>query len=109
MMPSELPIACSLTPTELRGRLADIAAVGEASLLDVEAQRGWARLRFDPGARDRVAGIVAAEARCCPFLSMELRDEQDALVLTIEAPEGAETVVEDLVRVIRPEVSSGPH
>ncbi len=41
--------------------------------------------------------IVVAEAQCCAFLRMDLIDEDGTLVLTIEAPEGAEPVLGDLV------------
>jgi hypothetical protein len=44
-----------------------------------------------------VDAVVAAEARCCAFLTMEVREEHDAVVLTIVAPEGAEPVLSELV------------
>jgi hypothetical protein len=76
-MPSDSPIACSLSPAELPQRLAEM-------------------LRFRIGARNQLDAIVAAEAQCCAFLSMQLDDEPDAVRLTIEAPPGAEPVLHDL-------------
>src|SRR4051812_28952113 len=96
-MPSELPIACSLSASELRERLADMSAIGESSLLAADVNGSRAVLRFRPGAGEQLAAIVAAEARCCPFLNMELDDAPDAVRLTIEAPAGAEPVLHDLV------------
>jgi hypothetical protein len=97
-MPTDLPIACSLTATELPERLAEMAAIGRASLLGVETTPLTALLRFRdrPDTRARLAAIVAAESRCCAFLSMKLRDEPGAVALTIEAPRGAEPVLAGL-------------
>ena len=47
--------------------------------------------------RARLEAIVAAEAECCPFLDMDLREEDGALVLEIRAPQEAEPLVADLV------------
>ncbi len=44
-----------------------------------------AELRFAPGegVRERVAAIAEAEAECCAFLDIEVRDEPDAVVVRI--------------------------
>src|SRR5687768_3520948 len=98
-MPSDLPIACSLSADELPRRLDAIGAVGRSSLLAAESDGARALLRFRPAAREELAAIVAAEAECCAFLSMELRDESDAVVLTIQAPAGGQPLVDELVSV----------
>jgi hypothetical protein len=102
-MPTELPIACSLTATELPRRLAEMADVGRAALLDVRDDGTHAELRFAAGAgvRDRVDAIRAAESQCCAFLDMAVTDEPDAVVLTIDAPEGADVVLTELVDAFR--------
>jgi hypothetical protein len=74
-----------------------MSAIGRASLIGAEAVDGQAVLRFRVDARERVAAIVAAEAECCPFLTMSLHEEPGALVLGIEAPAGAEPVLEGIV------------
>jgi hypothetical protein len=86
-MPAELPIACSLSATEVR-------------TADTHAE-----LRFAAGAgvRDRVDAIRAAESRCCAFLDMAVSDEPDTVVLTIDAPEGDELVLAELVDAFRGE------
>jgi hypothetical protein len=98
-MPTDLPIACSLSATELPNRLAEMAGLGRAALLDARTTATRAQLRFAAGAsvHDRVAAIVAAESQCCAFLNMTLSEEPDTVVLTIEAPEGAEVVLAELV------------
>jgi hypothetical protein len=99
-MATDLPIACSLTAAEMPARLAEMAAVGTASLLGVETGDGRATLRFrgDAETRARLEAVVAAEAECCAFLAMTLGNEGEAIVLTIEAPTGAEPVMGELVR-----------
>jgi hypothetical protein len=98
-MPAEPPIACSLSATELPERLAEMAAVGRAALLDVRDAGPHAELRFaaGPGVRDRLEAIRAAESQCCAFLDIALSDEPGTVVLTIDAPEGAEAILAELV------------
>jgi hypothetical protein len=98
-MPDEHPIACSLSAGELSTRLDEIAAVGHDALDSVRTTGARSVLRFRPeqGVRGRLESIVAAEAECCAFLSLGLRDEAGALVLTIEAPAEAEPVVAEMV------------
>ena len=98
-MPTALPLACTLTATEMSLRLAEMAAIGEVALLSADTADRRATLRFRAVAdtRERLAAIVAAESECCAFLDMALRDESDALALTISAPPGAEPVLDDLV------------
>jgi hypothetical protein len=98
-MPAELPIACSLDATQLPARLAEMAALGNDALLDVRRDVTRADLRFAAGAgvRSRVDAIVAAEAACCPFLRMQVTEQQGTVVLTIVAPDDAEIVLAELV------------
>jgi hypothetical protein len=98
-MDNDLPIACSLGAAALTQRLAEMRALGRAALLGVEPGRGRTSLYFaaDEETRARLKEIVAAEAACCAFLRLTLADEATRIVLTIEAPEGAELVVDDLV------------
>ena len=98
-MSDEPPIACSLNATELPVRLAEMAALGRDALVDARIEATRAELRFAAGAevRERVEAIVAAESECCGFLTMRVDDEPDLVVLGIEAPEGADPVLQELV------------
>jgi hypothetical protein len=102
-MPAELPIACSLSATDLPVRLAGMAALGGAALVDARQDATHAELRFAAaaGVRERVEAIVAAESDCCAFLMMRVTGEPDTIVLTIDAPEGAELVLEELLDAFR--------
>jgi len=101
-MPSELPIACTLTGAEMSARRGEMAVLAR-DLVSADAQETRAVLRFGAAAatRERVAGFVAAESRCCAFLRMDLRDDRDALTLTIDGPAGSEPVVDELVSAMR--------
>ena len=101
-MSTEPPIACTLTDAEMRARRAEMAAIAR-DLVSADARETRAVLRFRAaaGTRERVAAFVAAESRCCAFLRMELRDDREALTLTIDGPAGSEPVVGELVSAMR--------
>lgn len=98
-MPSDHPIACSLSAAELPARLAEIAAVGEHSLMHAREENGRAVLRFRPGAetRRRLEAIVAAESECCSFLDISLSEDAAALTLEVAGPGEAEPIVGEMV------------
>ena len=100
-MPEELPLACSLSAADRRGRLAEIAALGAANLRAAATAGNRAELRFCPEAREPLEALIAAEARCCPFLAFELEQRPDEVRLTIEAPPDGEPVLEELVEAFR--------
>jgi hypothetical protein len=104
-MPSELPIACSLSATELPVRQAQMAALGRDALVHTRVEGTHGELRFAAGAgvRDRVQEFAVAEGECCAFLTMRVSDGPDAVVLSIDAPEGAEPVLRELVDAFRAE------
>ncbi len=91
--------ACALPAAELAPRVALITAFGRESLADREvgAERAVLRFRAADATRSGLTAIVAAEAECCGFLSLDLRDDGDAITLTIEAPPGGEPVMRPLV------------
>jgi hypothetical protein len=92
-------IACTLGPAEMPGRLREIAALGREALVAVERAGATATLRFAPddGVARRLDAIVAAEARCCAFLTFERAGNGDAHVLRIAAPEEGAFMVDALV------------
>ena len=96
---TEIPIACTLSPAQMKGRGDDIRALGRAALVSVECGERHATLGFRPGpeVRERVEAIVAAEAECCAFLDFAVSvGDEDATMVTIEAPEGGEATVRGL-------------
>ena len=101
-MDIQRPIACTLTETQKPARRAEMAAIAR-DLVSADARATHAVLRFGAAGatRERVAAFVAAESRCCAFLRMDLRDDRDALTLTIDGPAGSEPVVDELVSAMR--------
>ena len=93
-----LPIACTLDPAQKPQRGDEIRALGRDGLEAVERGERHVTLRFrpDPSIRARVEAIAAAESRCCAFLDFTVTDAEDATVLIIAAPEGAEPALHDL-------------
>jgi hypothetical protein len=100
-MTTEPPIACTLTEAQMSTRRVEMAAIAR-DLVSADAQETHAVLRFHqaPATRERVAAFVAAESRCCAFLRMELREDPDALTLTIDGPAGSEPVVREMVAAL---------
>ena len=91
-----LPIACRLTPGDLRGR------VGLIHALTVEALVGYDRdglaltLRYAPAAAERVRAMVASEQHCCAFLTFDVQEQSDVVHVTITAPESARDAADEL-------------
>jgi hypothetical protein len=96
------PIACTLTPGQMKERMAEYRALGRDGLLAVDRAERRATLRFrrDPDVRRRVDELVANESRCCAFLDYRVDEGPDAIALVITAPEGGEAVLGDLAGVL---------
>lgn len=92
------PIACSLSASDLRQRLNEIAEVGAESLIERSADGDHHLLRFSSTeeTRQRLEAIVAAEAKCCSFLDLSLEERGTELVLSISAPEDGQLVADEL-------------
>ena len=103
-MPEELPIACSLDAAGLAAREAEMAALGRDALVSLERNGPRARLHFAAGAgiRERVERFLAAESACCAFLTMDIVDGDDEVILRIDAPVGAEPVLAEMVAAFEP-------
>ena len=100
-MTPEPPIACTLSGAERPARRAEMTVIAR-DLVSAETHAAHAVVRLRPaaGTRERVAAFVAAESRCCAFLRMTLRDDPDALTLTIDGPADSEPVVRELVAAL---------
>ena len=86
------PIACKLSPAQFTGRAAEIRALFDAEVVEVERSPRQVVWRFRPEARPRFVAMAAAEAECCSFLSFYV--EEDRLV--ISAPPGAKAALAEL-------------
>ena len=87
-------LACSLSPTDLEQRMSEWGALREAQL-----ERRTTPGRFSawyvkrPDVAERLAQLVEAERECCPFLTIELRDEGELIAVEVAAPAGAEAAL----------------
>jgi hypothetical protein len=89
-MPTDIPIACTLKPAEMRDRVTSIDALLIDALLDQREIAGGLRTPFHDTSdvERRVRELVAAKSRCCAFLPFAVGREDDALWLDITgAPE----------------------
>lgn len=84
------PIACSLSRADYAERTQATAALSRRALRSREPIRDGTRLTFEASAETEreLREVVAAEARCCAFLRMDLRPGEDALVLRDHRPGG---------------------
>lgn len=96
-MAAEAPIACTLSATDYRSRLAEIAALSREALRSVERRGLTLDLRYAPEAADRVRRLVEQERACCAFLQFELHDDADEVRLLVTAPPAAADAVPDLL------------
>ncbi len=90
------PIACRLTGVDLQDRRAWIAELTRDALRGYERADLTLNLRYALQAMQRVKEMVSKERACCSFLSFEIREQADEVLLTIEAPEDAGQVVDTL-------------
>jgi hypothetical protein len=98
-MDQSLPIACTLSSSDLVSRMEELRALGGDGLLSVSEFPGRAELRFRPDGeiRRRVEAAAAAEAECCAFLDFRVDSDDNATVLTIAAPTGGAEAIPQVV------------
>jgi hypothetical protein len=105
----DLPIACFLDAAGLRARESELARLGHSLISASSPEEVPAVLRFnaDHETRNRLDRIVAAEAECCPFLNLSVREGQ-TLELTIDGPADAAPVIAGLARAIQGKAAATP-
>jgi hypothetical protein len=94
----EQPIACTLSPEQVPGRLTDWRELVALATGRVKTEAG-VRLAFpsSPDLAGRVADLAAREAACCSFFTFVIGVGADALSLEIGAPPGATELVDSLL------------
>jgi MerR family copper efflux transcriptional regulator len=92
------PIACSLPPAEFRTRRATIDQIARAAIVSREPIDGGVRLTFtgEDATESALRDLIAAEAECCPFLTMSLERTGDVLTLDVTGPADAQPIVAEL-------------
>jgi hypothetical protein len=85
----ELPIACTLGPNELRGRLEDWEALAAGALRERRAMDRGVRLTYEPGGEAELHRLVELETTCCAWAQWEVRRDGEVLVLDVTADDAA--------------------
>ena len=95
-----LPIACLLTPEEMRERQASLIPTLLGRAVSVSPSGDGYRLEFksESEALRAIAEMIAAESLCCPFLQFDLSvpPAQGDVVLTVSGPPGTRAFLDAL-------------
>ena len=109
----ELPIACSLTGTELRAREATLLAQFRAAIIKAEElQDGYAFHIPGDGERIRqVAELIVAERECCPFLVFEVSalPNMGPVTVRVSGPVGTKEFLSSLLGLPGEPTPGGPN
>jgi len=107
MTGQELPLACSLAPDELEDRKRLMQSIGADAVESVDLADGQLTIRFAdaPGLRDSLEGLVALEAKCCPFLAFTIEQDAGTLTLVVEAPDGPDSALDAIRHMLASPVS----
>jgi hypothetical protein len=85
-----------VNPRRLRERLCAIQTLTREALLGYERNGFKLALRYAPDAIERVRAMVTGEQHCCAFLEFEVREQSDAVHVTITAPQNARDAAAEL-------------
>lgn len=86
---SAAPIACMLSGNDFEDRLKWMADLNRQAFVRSERDDLSLTLTYIPGALHQVRQMVDQEQACCPFLSFEIAERHDGVVVVIKAPEDA--------------------
>jgi hypothetical protein len=96
-MTSGLPIACTLTPEELRTRRASLlpGVIARAEAHEALADGFRFRFKSEEGLIPALAAMMEAERHCCRFLHFQMIAEPDggAVWLDVTGPPGTSEFV----------------
>jgi hypothetical protein len=97
----KLPIACSLTSTELREREATLLAQFRAAIVKTEElQDGYAfQIPGDGKSIRQVSELIVAERECCPFLVFEVSalPNMGTVTVRVMGPDGTKEFVRRVI------------
>ena len=86
MKAENLPIACSLTDSELQQRRKEVLQQTKATMIGMkETERGFV-YQFSSSSKRiaALASLIALEHQCCPFLSFRLTVEPGEAPVSLE-------------------------
>jgi hypothetical protein len=100
MIDTKIPIACSLTDSELQQRRKDyLDKIAKSLTGSEELENGFSfRFRLGPGFLQDLAEVIDLERQCCPFLTFRtiLAAGDPSVVLELTGPDGTKEMVREL-------------
>jgi hypothetical protein len=93
---TDMPIACTLRPADLKARLSELAELTRSALISLQRDDLTLHLRYALEAEDRVLRMIEQEQKCCAFLTFTCRRSVTAVELQIDAPEAARESIEEI-------------
>jgi hypothetical protein len=100
---TRVPIACSLTPSELRDRGASFRTLAAAHLVRATRTPDGATLEFrdaDGTVEPAVRELARAEKACCPFFEFSITSEAGVVRLEVSAPEDGQAFVDAIIHAV---------
>jgi hypothetical protein len=95
----QTPLACSLYAAQRAERTRWLGELGRSALVLESSDTGvTVRFRASDVSEDELRELAAAEARCCPFLTLEVRANADGVELRVEGPPDARPVIEEFCK-----------
>lgn len=89
---------CTETPERMPARGQQVRQLA-AGLVSRQRHDGEVVLRFEPHLAELVDAFVADESACCEFFGFAVDRGEQAVQLTVSAPEGAEALLASLHQV----------
>ena len=94
----ELPIACTLGPQDVPGRLEEWRTLLGVHVQSASRIPGGVRLVLDPSASNRLHRLVELEQECCSWIRWSITEDDELIVeATNESEVGAEAVADLLL------------
>jgi hypothetical protein len=90
------PVACTLSPQELRGRRVLLDHLRREALTHYERDDLDLTLHYRLDALDRVRAMVAGEQECCAFMTFAMQDDAQGVHVRMRVPERAREAADDL-------------
>jgi len=107
----DVPIACTLTATELDDRVEEWRQVLGRSVSGAERHSPLElRLALSDGPADigTLAQLAQKEKACCAFFGFRFEVEADRRTFVISVPDGAETLLDEFARMANENRSAPP-
>lgn len=99
-----VPVACALTPADLAAQGARWERLAVRAMTERAETADGLRIGFrpEPGTEDELRGLVAVEARCCPWASWAVQTDGGRLALDVRSTGGGVAVLHRMFTSLRP-------